>query len=75
MAGPVNSQGKLFTCRPLAEQGAERGVGRLDPEAEEGQPGLGQDRAADVERRVDDQQRGDVGQDVTDDRPGRRTGP
>ncbi|OEI69281.1 hypothetical protein Cus16_1120 [Curtobacterium sp. ER1/6] len=51
------------------EQGAEGHVGHLDAEAEEAQRALGQDHRADAERRVDDEQRGHVRQDVpADDR-------
>ena len=57
---------------PVRDQRAERDVGRLHAEAEVRQAGLGDDRRADVDRRVDDQQRGDVREDVAeDDRCGR----
>ena len=53
--------------RAVGDQRAERDVGRLHAEAEVGEPGLGDDRGADVDRRVDDQQRGDVREDVPED--------
>ena len=65
-AGNRNTHGNVVAdVGAVGDQRAQRHVRWLDAEAEEAQPGFGQDCHADVERGVDDQDRGDVGQHVT----------